>query len=203
MRVKMTRGLILIAAVGLTSGCAVVGSNPFTDVDLKSNLSAQTLNRYDREWKTLSAAGEGSGMDQLELSNWWPLGLVLYWHKGSVMRTESPQGPVYMVSRSEGYGPLSMLFSAQTHATFDARGARLSGMTVQNYILGHLAMVHRGDAILSNGQKQEMTAMHLFHHLVNVHSMDGHTEVSFLTGPNPVGVESHSHSGAHAAHMHH
>lgn len=190
--------LVVMACLG--SGCAMVGEYSFQDLDLKGNLSKETLKRYESEWRTLEASGERQGMAQLEYTNWWPLGLIVYWRQGSVMRMGSSDGPFYVVSRSRGVGPLGVLHVAQTHATFDGKGQRLSGMTVHNVLLGHLAMIHQNDALLANGRRQEMTAMHLVHHLINVHAMDGHTEISLFTGPNPAGVEIPSHPAAHAGH---
>ena len=191
MRKLLLMSIVLIG-FGL-SGCAVVGKYGFTDVDLNGNLTPQSLNRYESEWKAIQAGGEAGGcMAQLELTNWWPLGLILYWDRGSVMRSETADGPTYMVSKAWGLGPLCIVYVTEDMATFDAKGRRLSGMGVWNCLLGMVGMVHSGDAILANGQRQTMSAGHLAHHLLAYHTMDGHTQISMLTGPNPVGFDMHS-----------
>ncbi len=192
--------LMLLVMAGMVSGCAMVGDHPFQDMDLERNLSKDALRRYEREWRALRASGERKGMARLEYTNWWPPGLIIYWYRGSVTRMESLDGPLYVASRSRGLGPLCVLYATQTHATFDGKGQRLSGMTVHNVLLGHLAMIHHSDALLANGRRQEMTAMHLVHHLVNVHETDGHMEICLFTGPNPAGMEIPSHHAGHAGH---
>jgi hypothetical protein len=171
----------------------MLGNYAFTDVNVAGNLSPQTVARYESEWKAVQAsAGSDCCMAELELTNWWPLGLLLYWDRGSVMRSETANGPIYMVSKAWGLGPMCIVYVAEDMATFDSKGQRLSGMNVWNCALGMVGMVHNSDAILANGQRQTMSAGHLAHHLIAYHAMDGHTQISLLTGPNPVGFDMHS-----------
>ena len=185
---------VFVAATGFAlSGCAMVGNYAFTNVDVQGNLSPQTVARYESEWKAVQAsAGSDCCMAELELTNWWPLGLLLYWDRGSVMRSETANGPIYMVSKAWGLGPLCTVYVAEDMATFDSKGQRLSGMGVWNCLLGMVGMVHNSDAILVNGQRHTMSSGHLAHHLIAYHAMDGHTQISMLTGPNPVGFDMHS-----------
>jgi hypothetical protein len=175
-------------AVGLgLLGCASVP--PYTRLDLKQNLSSETLARFQRESKDAAACCPGARMVQLERSNWWPVGLLAYWWQGSAMRTEvAPGEPSYMVQNSQGYGPISILYVTSTHSTYNGQGQRVSSMTSGNVLLGHLAMLHRSENVLPDGRTQEVRMYHLFHHLLNIHTMDGHTNVSLFTSPNPLGV---------------
>ncbi len=189
----------LAVAGSLLYGCAMTGgAGRFQTVDLNGDLSPSTIARYEKEYQWLHEKGQcGGSMTTLEYTNLWPLGLLLYWQRGVVMRMETEGGPLYMIQNAYGFGPLCLLYVGDSHATFDAQGRRLSGMSTHSYVLGHLGMVHQSDHILANGIKQEMTAMHLMHHLINLHEMDGHAEVSLLTGPNPVGTASHGGHGGH------
>ena len=95
--------------------------------------------------------------------------------------------------------PLSLLFNTYAMVTYDASGKRLSGMSMAGLLGGHLGMVHRSDAVLANGERQEVVSIHLPpHHLLNIHKMVGHsTYVSLLTLPNPIGGELRGQHGAH------
>jgi len=190
---RMLCVFVVVLGLAALSGCAMVGNYAFTDVNVQGSLSPQTVARYESEWKAVQAsAGSDCCMAELELTNWWPLGLLLYWDRGSVMRSETANGPIYMVSKAWGLGPLCTVYVAEDMAVFDAKGQRLSGMNVWNMLLGMVGMVHNSDAILVNGQRQTMSSGHLAHHLIAYHAMDGHTQISMLTGPNPVGFDMHS-----------
>ena len=189
-------GLVLIG-IG-TAGCAGFRghSQPFRPVDLNGNLTKNALSRYEREWEAVHEAGLHGDMARLEHSNWWLPGLVAYWRRGSVMGTVSEAGGLdYHVASARGLGPLSVLFAAEKHATFDSRGERLSGMQMGSLLWGHLAMFHRSDALLPDGTRQKDISMHLLHHLISIHRMDGHTSVTLFSMPNPLGVEASSHGG--------
>ncbi len=179
-----------VAMLGLL-GCS--SAHPYTRIDLSQNLSPATLTRFAAESEDAAACHAGAGMADLERTNWWPLGILAYWWQGSAMRTEAAPGkPAYMVQTSQGFGPVSILYVTSTHSTYDDQGQRLSTMTGSNVLLGHLAMIHSSENVLADGRTQEVRMYHLFHHLLNIHSMDGHTNVSLFTSPNPVGVSFHA-----------
>ena len=199
MRTGLSVGLVVVAGLGLV-GCS--GARPYQRVDLSGNLSPDTLQRYEREWKDMQAEGREDGMARLEHTNWWLPGLLAYYRRATVMRSPSPNGPVYHITSGEGYGPLSILYANSTHATYNARGERLSGMSMYSVITGGLAMISNNDAVLPGGESQKVASMHLLHHLLNIHKMDGHTYVSFLTMPNPIGGELGHGDTAHGGHAH-
>jgi len=184
---------VVVAALGLaTVGCT--GARPYKDVDLYQDLSRDTLARYGREWNAAQAGGSGKHMAQLEHTNWWPLGLVAYWRRGTVTRSGmGPAAPEYNVSSTLGVGPLSVLYTDQTHAKFTGDGKRVSSMTMRSWLWGHLAMFHTGDVILADGTRQKMWSAHLIHHILSIHRMNGHTSVSLFSMPNIIGVETSSH----------
>ena len=126
MRRLMAVAVIAVAA--LLAGCT--GANAYQSVDLQSNLDQATLDRYQSEWKALADAGQGGHMVELESSNWWPLGLILYHRDSSVTRMETPQGPVYHVKSGHGFAPLSLLYSVSTHATNSSGRKRRAGLGV-------------------------------------------------------------------------
>lgn len=180
---------LILAASAFLAGCT--GPNSFTRVDLTANLSQETVARYEREWQALPGS---PGMAMLEKSNWWPLGLVAYHRDAMVMREEGPHGPVYSVMSGHGFGPLSVLYARTTHASFDASGKRMSWMRMQNLLLGHLAMTHESNSLLADDRRETMFSAHLMHHLFAYHRVDAHAYWSLLTVPNPIGVNTHSHS---------
>jgi len=185
-----------LGALGLIlAGCG--GPRPFQPVDLDRDLAGSDVARYESEWKEAQTEGQPAAMATLEHTNGWPLGLLLYWGRGTAMRMACHGGPAYHVSRAVGFGPLSCLYVSGTDATYDTTGKRLSTMSMSSVLLGHLAMVHTSDVLLPNGQRQRMTSMHLLHHILSIHLMDGHTAVSLFSAPNPAGVDLHS-EPAHA-----
>ena len=182
-----------VMALGLL-GCS--SAHPYTRIDLGQNLSPATLTRFAGEAKDAAACCPGAQMTTLERTNWWPLGILVYWWQGAAMRTEvAPGRAAYMVQSSQGFGPISILYVTSTHSSYNDKGERLSTMTGSNVLLGHLAMIHTGENVLPDGRKQEVSMYHLFHHLLNIHIMDGHTNVSLFTSPNPIGVDFHADSG--------
>lgn len=183
-----------VVTLGLL-GCTA--AHPYTRIDLGQDLSPATLARFAAESKDAATCHAGAQVTELESSNWWPLGILAYWWQGAAMRAEAVPGQAsYMVQTSQGVGPVSILYVTSTHATFDDQGRRLSTMTGSNVLLGHLAMIHSSETVLPDGRTQAVRMYHLFHHLLNIHSMDGHTNVSLFTSPNPVGVSFHAGSGA-------
>ena len=191
-----TARLALTAALLALAGCT--GPRPFEDVDLSGDLAPADLARYEREWQEAQAEGQPAAMARLESSNGWPLGLVIYWRRGSVTRSTSADGaPSYTIRSAHGVGPLSAFFVSETHATFDARGKRLAAMTMGSIAFGHLAMWHIGDAVLASGRRQRAVSAHLAHHAVSIHKMDGHTSISLFSAPNPIGLDMHEGHGGH------
>jgi|GEM_PF-2956170 len=143
-----------VAALGLM-GCNSI--SPCTRIDLGGNLTPETLRRFEAESKHAAACCPDDRMADLERSNWWPLGILAYWWQGAVMRTETAPGRAsYTVQRSQGFGPLSVLYVTSTHATYNDQGQRLSSMTGSSVLLGHLAMLHRSESVLPDGARQEV-----------------------------------------------
>ena len=178
----------VLVLVGVTVlGCA--GVNAYRPVSLKGDLGPQTIRRYEEEYKAQRAAGRAGGMTVLEHSNWWLPGLVLYYRRGTVTRMGGAGDPVYHVTYGQGFGPLSLLYSVSSHATYNAQGKRQDGMRMHAVGAGHLAMIHENDAVLPSGRKNTMVSMGLIHHIVNIHKMGGHTYVSLFTMPNAVGLD--------------
>ncbi len=195
-------GLLAVLVVGW-AGCSSVPS--YTSIDLSRDLGPRTLKRYEAEWQEARDEGRSGGMTTLESTNWWPSGVLLYYRRASVMRVEGPEGPKYQVMSGQGFGPLCLLYATSSHATYDARGQRQSGMGMSAALLGMLAMVHSGDSQLPDGTHEKSTSMHLLHHIVSVHSMDGHTAWSLFTIPNPLSFETCGHDaegGGMAMHHH-
>ncbi len=179
----------------LLTGC--VGPNAFKEVALDRDLSEGDVARYEAEWKALKTEASSNTMTRLESTDWWPLGLVAYWRRGTVTRVESANGkPEYHVSDALGIGPLALLYASGKDAVFDANGKRLSTMGMTSVLLGHLAMFHSSDMVLADGRRRQMSSAHLVHHIINLHWMDGHWSFSLFTAPNPIAVEGHSSSSA-------
>ena len=184
--------LVLSSAVVVLVGC--VGPNPYRPVDLARDLPQDALARYEAEFQAARRDDPHGGHHvaaKLESTNWWPVGLLVFHRRGEVMRMDGPAGTRYMLSEVTGIGPLSLLYAAGRHATYDGAGRRLSGMALHSVLAGHLAMVHQGDARLADGSPENARSLHLVHHLVNVHTMNGHTDWSLFTMPNPVSVSTH------------
>lgn len=179
-------GLAMFMVLFITGGC---GSLPaYQPIDLDRDLNPQTLERYKSTFEDMrEAEHHHNGMVKLEHTNWWLSGLIAYYRRGTVMRIDGTDGPVYHIMNGWGLGPLSVIFSSASHATFDSDGRRLSGMRMDNALFGHLAMSHSGDSLLANGQKEEYHSMHLFHHIFNWHRMNDHSYVSLFTVPNALG----------------
>ena len=188
-------GATLVVCVAVATGCSSIA--PYQSVDLSKNLSPETLQRYEKEWQDLKAAGHEDSSAVLESSNWWPLGLVAYHRDASVMRMPGSDGPTYMVMSGVGLGPLSVLYAGSTHATFNAKGERVSMMKMGNYLWMHLAMTHASDTVLPNGRREKMSSMALFMHALNIQKMGKHMYISIFTLPNAIGANV---TAGHAGH---
>lgn len=187
--------LVALVTLGLaTAGCAGLrgDSLPFRTVDLERDLDKDAVARYEAQWKQMRQAGHAEGATaRLEYTNWWPLGLLGYWHRGSVTRELTPSGaPAYDVSRTRGFGPLAALYVSQTDVSFDAEGRRLGTAKMKTFLWGQLASLSEEDNLLPSGKRQRMSSLHLFHmHPINIHKMDHHAVVSLFSMPNPLGVD--------------
>lgn len=188
----MRKGLFIITLVGLlfTVGCICgpAGSASYRRVDTKRDLDRTTLARYRAEAAEAARAGQTGHMLVLEHSNWWPLGLLAFWHRGAVQALPAPQGGTYyMVSQSRGYGPLSVLYVSQQDATFRDDGSRFSTMDTSSILWGHLVMTHEMESEDKGGhwESHEMTS--LIHHFINWGQMEHEFFFSLFSAPNPVG----------------
>ena len=188
-----TLAAALVLATAALAGC--VGPNPYRSVDLQRNLDQAALERYESEWQALPAADRAKHEVVLEHSNWWPLGIIAYHRDSSVTRMAGPAGPVFQVTSGHGFGPLSLLYSVSTHATYTAKGERENWMRLQAILKGCLAMAHDTNVQLADGRVERSSSWHLVHHIFNVHTMDGHSYISLLTVPNPIGVSLTSQHG--------
>lgn len=189
------KATIIVALALMVAGCS--GALAFQDVDLDRDLGKADLARYEREWKAQQAAGRGGEMAPLEHTNWWPLGIVAYWRRGSVMKAPGA-APGYRVRSTLGIGPLSVLYAAEAHGAFDQAGRRMGTMKMSSLLWGHLAMFHESDVMLADGTRQKTWSAGLVHHILAIHRMNGHTSVSLFSAPNIVGVETHAkHAGHH------
>lgn len=202
MKSLKSAGLAVVAGSALfASGCT--GLNPYRSVDLRSDLNRTTLQRYQTEEREARAAGQ-SGMLDLEYSNLWPLGLVLYYQRGGVMLDEmEPEHERYMVSEATGLAPLAVLYAEETSATYDETGQRIGTMSMGSVLWGHLFMSHEVQQRLPSGEISKMKSWHIAHHLINIHWMDGHMRFSLFSMPNPVEFEAGMSHDKRAGHAHH
>ena len=178
----------LVVILSLATGCAGAGVASYQRIDMGQNLDAATVARYQAETKLAVAAGEDQQMPVLEHSNWWPLGILAYWQQGTVQAMHDSDGkPVYMISQSTGYGPLSLFWVDGTDAMFAADGTRLSMMDMSSILGCHFLMLHNMGTRSPQGQWWEHSSVNLFCHMININTMHGQTSWSLITTPGPVG----------------
>ncbi len=176
--------VVLFVASGCTGGVA-----PYHRISLDRDLDAATLARYQAETQQVAAGGQTPHMAVLEHTNWWPLGIVAYWRQGTVQVMAGPDGqPVYMVSATDGYGPLSLFWVDGTDAMFAADGTRFSLMEVSSVLGCHFLMFHKMGSLSPQGQWLQHGSTHLFCHLINFGTVHGKTTWSLFTTPGPVGA---------------
>lgn len=189
-KMAMKRCWLLAATTGLffVAGCAgPLGASVYTRIDLDRDLGAAALARYRAEASDVAGAGQKGHMQVLERSNWWPLGLLAFWHQGTVRAMQTHEGAThYMVSQSRGYGPLSMFFVLRKEAVFRDDGRRLNGARASSVLWGHAAMFHTMESRREDGSWQRHGSAHLVHHLVNWARAHGRLSVSLLSAPNPI-----------------
>jgi len=196
MNMRAVLTLVFVANVGVL-GCR--GVQPYQRVDLTRDLSPASLARYEQEYREATLGSQQTGAVRLEHSNWWLPGLLGYYLRASVDRMAGPDGPIYHITEGHGYGPLCILLSTSATATYDSAGKRLGGERMTGILAGHLAMIHSTEVRASNSQTEKSLSMHLVHHILSIHKMGGHTYVSLLTFPNPIGSELGTIHGAHCA----
>ncbi len=182
----MRRGAIVVLAVVVlvVAGCTG-GMGPYRSINLGKDLDAATLARYQAETQQLPG---GQHMGVLEHSNGWLLGLLAYWRQGTVRVMPGGDGkPVYMVTASDGYGPLAFIWNRGTDVTFAADGSRLSLMSIGNFLGGHVGMFHTmGTRTPGDGWMQHSSS-HWFCHFVNVGEVHGKPTWTMFSNPGPVG----------------
>jgi len=182
---------VLVGTLTL-AGCATPGTGTrvaaFQTINLKADLDPAVLARYRAATPRASDAGGTCHMATLEETNWWPLGLLLFWHRGSVQSMPGEKGrTVYMVSQTRGFGPLSVLYVSREDATFDADGRLLADMSMGSVLWGHLAMFHGMRFRLDGDTWMTHSTSHWLHHAISVLDMNGVAGVSLFSAPNPVG----------------
>jgi hypothetical protein len=176
--------VVLFVASGCTGGVA-----SFRRIDMGRDLDAATLARYQAETQQAAGAGRSQHMTVLEHTNWWPLGILAYWRQGTVQVMPGPGGrPVYMVSESTGYGPLSVFYVSGTDAMFSADGKRLNVMGMDSVLWGHVAMFHDMGSLSPEGEWSQHASSHWLHHLINLSKMHGKTSWSLFSAPGAVGA---------------
>jgi hypothetical protein len=192
----MTRKALLAALAVLmlaAAGCAGLRgpTQSFHSVDLSGDLPPDALKRYQSISEDFRSAGHAGPTTLLEHTNGWPLGLLVYWRRGSVLQVTTPSGePAYEVSSTRGYGPLSFIYVRQADATFDAKGKRVAAKTVWNVLKSEIATGQESEVLLADGQRQKMSMVHILHmHPFNIHKMGHHTTVSLISMPNPLEVD--------------
>ncbi len=188
---KHMQTLIFVGVLALGAGCCHAAGSAYQQIDLTQNLRPATLQRYRDQ---ALAGGDdlhcATNMKQLEYSNNWLLGLIAYWRKGNAMLDlTDAASPRYMVSESTGWAPLAVLRTAETTSTFDLEGRRLNTAQTSSWLWGHLYMAHTSEQVEPDGTLRTMRSRHIFHHLFNIHQMDGHTRYSLLSIPNPLEIE--------------
>lgn len=176
----------LVVILSVATGCAGAGVASYQRIDMGRDLDAATVARYQAE---ALGTGHAQEMVVLEHSNWWPLGIFAYWQQGTVQAMHGPDGkPLYMVSQSTGYGPLSVFWVDGTDAMFAADGTRLNTMGMDSILWGHLAMFHDMGSRSPQGEWSQHNSSHWLHHLINFSTMHGETSWSIFSAPNPVGA---------------
>ncbi len=180
--------VVMLAVVALVVVGCTGGVGPYRSIDLGRDLDAATLARYQAETQQVAADGQMPQMAVLEHTNWWPLGILAYWRQGTVQVMPGPDGqPVYMISATDGYGPLSLFWVDGVDAMFAADGKRFSMMEVSSVLGCHFLMFHKMGSLSPQGQWLQHNSTHLFCHLINFGTMHGKTAWSLFTTPGPVG----------------
>lgn len=183
--------LLMVSVLAVVVGCAVgTGSvSSFYPVNLKQDLDESTLSRYETELKGVPAGHHTDHLLTLERTNWWPLGIVAFWRRGTVQAMRSANSPhTYLVSRTRGLGPLSVLYVSKEQAVYREDGKRLNYMANHSLGWGHLAMFHMVGWSVSDKEWMEHRSAHLIHHLLNIATGHGGYSVSILSAPNPLGT---------------
>jgi hypothetical protein len=179
----------IIFALILTGCASTAGKIPaYQQVDLTKDLDPSALNRYQAETKQVRDSGANCHMATLEKTNWWPLGLIAFWNRGSVETMPGQDGQIYyMASQTRGYGPLSIVYVSKEDATYDAKGKLLTDMSMSSVAWGHLAMFHDVRSRLDSETWMSHWTAHLLHHIISISQMNDMVGVSLFSAPNPIG----------------
>jgi len=186
--------MLYVCAVGamiMLTGCSTVRSSlpAYQSVGLNRDLDASALSRYRRGTLALSAERREAHVIDLEHTNKWLLGLLVYWRRGTAQAVRAGSGAeTYVVSESLGFGPLAMLLVTKQTATYGGDGQRLAYTFGSSVGWGHLAMLHTMGAQVTEGQWMEHWSGHFLHHLFNIGKEHGRTSFSLCSDPNPMGV---------------
>jgi hypothetical protein len=189
MSISRNQNFLAVLAT-LLMGCAANESSipAFRSLDMSKDLDAATLSRYEQQAGRAPGGSHGHATI-IEKTDWWPLGLVAYWKRGTVRAMHAgPEGCEYVVSECKGYGPLSILYASKTQTVYDASGKRKDQMAASSIMWGHLAMFHTMGSQGSSGHWMEHKSSHLFHHLFNYGEDHGGRFFSFFSAPNPIGA---------------
>lgn len=184
--------LVLVGTVlMLCAGCSAMGPRAvgsFQSVDLGKDLDEGALSRYRTETENSGPQNCEGHVVMLERTNWWPLGLVAYWNRGTVRAVHSPGGYHYAVSKTLGLGPLCALFVSKEETIYGGDGKRQHYMAMGSVGFGHVAMYHVMGMPMGEGHWMQHWSAGLAHHLLNVGEEHGKVSVSLFSGPNPIGI---------------
>lgn len=189
---RLCRYLVLSVVAILALACATPGGKTaaFHSVDLRANLGLGDLRRYEAETAEAAKQEQPDPMPCIEKTNWWLPSLVAYWNKGSVRAMAGPGGDrTYMVSKTQGYGPLAVLWVSKEDAVYAADGNLSSVMEMDSVFWGHLAMIHNMRWRLPDGSWHNHSTSHLLHHILSVENGHGGGSVSLFSAPNPLGFD--------------
>jgi hypothetical protein len=184
--------LAVLVLAALVTGCATQGGKiaAYQSVDLQGDLAKADLARYQTEAGAVDKQSQPEAMPFLENTNWLIPGFLAYWDKGSVRVMTGPKGErTYMVSRTLGYGPLSVIWVSKEDAVYAGDGSLASVMKMSSAFWGHLAMIHNMRSRLPDGSWHNHSTSHLLHHILSIESGHGGGSVSLFSAPNPLGVD--------------
>jgi hypothetical protein len=186
--VKARHAFALTIVFLLLQGCAAPpGAGRFIPVNADHDLDSATLARYRGELEAVRKAGQRGPVVVLEHANAWPLGLIAYWRRAEVRAMQAPGGDTtYTVSRSRGYGPLSIFYVNGQDVTFNEDGKRRHAMGIDSVVWGHIAMLHSMEQRTDRGHWHRHSSAGFLHHLINVVKEHGRTRLSLFSAPNPV-----------------
>lgn len=181
--------LLLLCGISLLflAGCAGSGVSPFQPIDLSRDLDDSALARYKSAAEKSFASNPSGHMVTLEKTDWRIPGLLAYWKKGKVEAMHGAGGEwSYMVSKTQGWGPLALIYVSEKQAMYSPSGQLEGTMGVESSVWGHLSMRHSMRWKSRDSSWQEHWTLHLIHHLVSISDTHGRKSVSFFSAPNPL-----------------